>query len=86
MSPAKVSFAEYVDGRERGTSAHANIADQTRAKQQRLAPIQSEVVEPAVKAEVVLEAQQRCLASMVPRAIRAYEAFQHIQFVRASEA
>ena len=38
------------------------------------------------KAGAALEVQQRHIASMVPRAIRAYEAFHHIPFGRASEA
>ena len=43
-------------------------------------------MESSVKADAIPEDQQRHVASMVPRAIRAYDAFHHILFRRASEA
>ena len=86
MSPAKASFAEDVDGSKRGRQTRAHIADKKRATRQRPASIQSEAVESSVNADAVLEVQQRCVASMVPRVLRAYEAYHHILFALASEA
>ena len=40
----------------------------------------------SAKADAILEAQQSRIAFMSPRAVRAYEAFHHISFGRASEA
>ena len=40
----------------------------------------------SVKADDILEAQQRHIASILPRAVRAYEAFHHIPFGHAIEA
>ena len=85
VSSAKVSFAEHVDGRERRMPKRVNIADRKRSKRQQLASIKSEVVESAVKADVILEAQQLRVASVLPRAVQAYEAFRHIPFGRASK-
>ena len=71
VSPAKASFAEDADGRERGKPTRDKIADRKPSKRLRLASIKSEAMESSVKADAIFEAQQRRIASFQEQCERA---------------